>query len=122
MSYSADKLFEDFEKAESRSTDLLLKMRDSLNEALVEVENTLSQVRSIGDNYREAEMRLKGGTLSPVIEEESLDVLIDASDAIENLSESILYVNARSNDVRVKTGDLSDQSREINQHIVNRMP
>ena len=67
-------------------------------------------------------MRLKGGTLSPVIEEESLDVLIEASDAIENLSESILYVNARSNDVRVKTGDLSDQSREINQHIVNRMP
>lgn len=122
MAYSVDNLFEDFEKAEGRSTDLLLKMRDSLNEALVEVENTLSQVRSIGDNYREAEMRLKGGTLSPVIEEESLDVLVEASDAIENLSESILYVNARSNDVRVRTGDLSDQSREINQHIVNRMP
>lgn len=122
MSYTADQIFEGFEKAEDESTASLLSMRDALNETLVEVEDTLSQVRSVGDNYRETEMRLKGSTLSPEIEEESLSVLVEISDAVENFTAAITNVSARSSDIRGRMNELTCRAREINQHIVNRMP
>ena len=122
MSYTADQIFEGFEKAEDESTASLLSMRDALNETLVEVEDALSQVRSIGDNYRETEMRLKGGTLSPVIEEESLSVLIEIIDAVETFTVAVTNVSNRSSDIRGRMDELTGRAREINQHIVNRMP
>lgn len=122
MSYTADQIFEDFEKAEDESTASLLSMRDALNETLVEVEDALSQVRSIGDNYRETEMRLKGGTLSPVIEEESLGVLIEISDAVETFTVAVTNVSNRSSDIRGRLDELCGRARDINQHIVNRLP